>query len=263
MEIESVATTDINSFLERSNVPEIESPLSVNSEAVAEKPSAPEEASKTLEQKPEILTEEIKENIAPKISAPPLDKKKPAKTETKTTAATKKLPPKPGTKTIPPKTAAPKTAAPKPAAPKAPLSKPATTASRLSSSSTTAPKTASPKPRTSLEKKPLANGDVKSPIRSTLAGKKVAEAVRKTGDVAAARKTSDVTKLSPRPATALRASPKVESKVNGRPATAPAKPSTITRAAPAKPRPTSLVARSTASSAAKSASASTEPKVSF
>lgn len=250
VEIESVATTDVNSFLDRSDVPEVESPLNVTEEV-----AIPSESLLIPEVALPVAAAAAAAAVA--VGAAAAADKKPAKSEAKPKsgiAAKKSLPskaaPKPAAKapatTKPPPITRP--APGKPAALKPAAAKPLAAAPR------TSVEKAAPKPRTSLtkapvaEKKPLVNGDAKtaSSARTNLTARKSLEA--KTTP----KSSPFLNKTAPRLSG--------ENKTTSRPATAPAaKPAAPRSTAPvSKPRPgVALSARSTMSSTAKAAPSTT------
>ncbi|KAJ3643778.1 hypothetical protein Zmor_026467 [Zophobas morio] len=288
---ESVATTDVNSFLERSQIADLESPLSpgdatvlghplmkcvyplpteIETETITPEfaepvvlspakeetpsvPSLPEETVKEPEVEPETVpvaavaatataaaaaavaaTAVAAEKKTTKAKTPTAAKKPAAKTTTSTTKAmaspkpapakAKPLTAKPTATTAKTTTAAPKTAAAKPAPkPKAPMTS----------------------TRGSLEKKPLANGDVKAPVRSSLTAR------------------TSTTKASPAKPATTASKPTPTKAAAPRPTTAPVKTATAkpaSTAAPPKPRPTTLASRTTTGTVTKTTSAATTTK---
>jgi hypothetical protein len=301
---ESVVTTDLNSFLDRSQVADLASPLSPGEqplylegglmnlnhplakcvyplpteiktenitpefaepavispvEAKEETPSVPSLLEQTVKE-PEVAVTETTAAVAaaavgvaataavaaiaaekktPKVKAPTGAKKpapktaaspaKPAASPTKartTTAAAAKAKPPTSTRTTT-TTAKATGAVPKQAAPK-PASKPRTLTTTT---------------RTSLEKKPLANGDVKAPVKASLTARKSLESPKPS---------------APKPATAAKASP--TKPTAPRPAMASSRTTTTrtttTTAAP-KPRPNTLVSKTASSGVTKTTSATT------
>nr|XP_008196003.1 PREDICTED: 205 kDa microtubule-associated protein [Tribolium castaneum] len=241
---ESVATADVNSFLERSDIVDITSPLQspTGDHTFVSQDTTTCAYPQPTEIKTETITPEFAQSAVispteskespqetvkePEVVTPAAEKKPKAKTPT---AAKKPTPAKPSTAASPAKakpTTTPKTraAAPKPSTGAVPKQ--------------TVPKAAAPKPRPTAtktnptEKKPLTNGDVKPPVKASLT----------------ARKSTD----SPKPAL---------NKASPRPATAPStrtSTTTTTRmgvTAP-KPRPNTLVKSSTATKTTVSTTAS-------
>lgn len=253
VEIESVATTDVNSFLNRSEVPEVESPLNITEQ--------------TAQNSETMLVSDI---VAPVAAAAAV-----GATVAAVAAVEKKALLKPKSATAI-KRPAPKTAAPKPPAAKAlPASKPAPIKSSTATKTTATkpltaakPSAAAPasKPRTTLtkapvtEKKPLMNGEAKSAAAKTsLSARKTPDA-KTTRPSPLANRSSLTSRSSTENKTASRLS--ADNKTS-RPTTAPSKPAAprSTAAPVPKPRPVPLSARTTASSAAKT-NAPSAPKVS-
>lgn len=232
-DIESVATTDVNSFLDRSDVPEVESPLNVTEDQTA--------ALETI-QVSDVLLPAAAATVAVGGAVAAATGKKTPTPKPKTTAPTaaKKAAPKPASKTLTKPSAPTKTAPAKPAPIKAPA-KPLTAASKPSTEKV------APKPRTALtkpagtEKKPLLNGDAKTTAaRTSLTAKKPADVKTTAKSSPLLNKPNLTTRLSG------------ENKSAPRPASAPAKPAPTKSFAPLpKPRPAPSSARSTASSTAK------------
>ncbi|XP_031349973.1 uncharacterized protein LOC116175807 isoform X3 [Photinus pyralis] len=221
---ESIATTDVNSFIERSRIPDIASPLSgdetqnvtleIKSEIIA--PEFPVQTVTTPSQEsksddvlvaPAALIERVVEKAKPATAvAAAASKKTPAR------ISATKLAPKaaPAAKAQPAKTTAPT----KPAPPKTASAVSKTLGGKLT------PKDVKP-PSKVAEKKPIANGDVK-PL-----AKKPALTATKTTPTAKAAPL----KLSPTKVTATKLTPTSTRPLAAKPAPKPAPP---------KPSPTTV-----------------------
>lgn len=259
---ESIATVDVNSFIERSRIPDIASPLSgdetqiasenvtleIKSEIIA--PEFPVQTVTTPSQEsksddvlsPAALIEPVVEKAKPATAAAAVPKKASAKSSA-TKPATKAAP---APKAQPAKT----TALTKPAQ----LKTTSTISKTLGSKPT--PKDVKPPPSKVAEKKPIANGDVKP-----LAKKPALTATRTTPTAKAAPPKLSPTKVTAAKLTPTSARPLAAAKLAPKPAPAKPSPTTVKQTKPST-TPTTKSTTSTLTAKPKTSVPLTKPRTS-